>query len=412
VNQINTATLFASTSANVGANVQLTTSQLFIGNSTVNATTNTSYTYIGNSTVYATTDFTASAGRAVVESYSVGGYDGITYGKILNTTYNNTTITAARTNYNQQYIYNNLGLHANSSGVATGAQLSDMYGLGSFVYNGNSASGGNARIDSAIGIQADVRNYANGTTANTINSATGLNSVVRQYGSGTITTAVGIIGSVTAANSSVTGAITTAYGVRSAVTSNTAMTIGTSFLFYGTSLGASPSTNTTSYGVYCTGESNNYFSGNMRVAGALGITGALTKGSGTFLIDHPLDPTNKDLYHGFVEAPRYDLIYRGEVTLENGSAEVDIDIASNMTPGTFDALTQNQKVTSLQNQTGFDRVKPLTIANGKFTIISESNTSNDNIVWVVMAERKDVFIKTVNNTDSNGRLIPEWNKEE
>jgi len=38
--QVNTATFFATTSANVGANVQLTTSQLFIGNSSVNATVN------------------------------------------------------------------------------------------------------------------------------------------------------------------------------------------------------------------------------------------------------------------------------------------------------------------------------------------------------------------------------------
>ena len=38
--QVNTATFFATTSANVGANVQLTTSQLFIGNATVNATVN------------------------------------------------------------------------------------------------------------------------------------------------------------------------------------------------------------------------------------------------------------------------------------------------------------------------------------------------------------------------------------
>lgn len=38
--QVNTVTFFATTSANVGANVQLTTSQLFIGNATVNATVN------------------------------------------------------------------------------------------------------------------------------------------------------------------------------------------------------------------------------------------------------------------------------------------------------------------------------------------------------------------------------------
>ncbi|NKC50468.1 hypothetical protein HED63_05400 [Ochrobactrum cytisi] len=67
------------------------------------------------------------------------------------------------------------------------------------------------------------------------------------------------------------------------------------------------------------------------------VTGALSKGSGTFLIDHPLDPFNKNLRHGFVEAPRYDLIYRGAVQLVNGRAMVDIDASSNMTSGTFAA---------------------------------------------------------------------------
>jgi hypothetical protein len=42
VGQINTATFYATTSANVGANVQLTTSSIIIGNSTVNVTANSS----------------------------------------------------------------------------------------------------------------------------------------------------------------------------------------------------------------------------------------------------------------------------------------------------------------------------------------------------------------------------------
>ena len=42
VGQTNTATLFITTSANVGANVQLTTSSLTIGNSTVNVFANSS----------------------------------------------------------------------------------------------------------------------------------------------------------------------------------------------------------------------------------------------------------------------------------------------------------------------------------------------------------------------------------
>jgi hypothetical protein len=48
--QVNTATLYATTSANVGANVQLTTSLLFIGNSTVNADMTSSLVQVTNST--------------------------------------------------------------------------------------------------------------------------------------------------------------------------------------------------------------------------------------------------------------------------------------------------------------------------------------------------------------------------
>ena len=50
VNQVNTATIFSSTSANVGANVQLTTSQLFIGNSIANAISNSTIVTLANST--------------------------------------------------------------------------------------------------------------------------------------------------------------------------------------------------------------------------------------------------------------------------------------------------------------------------------------------------------------------------
>lgn len=146
----------------------------------------------------------------------------------------------------------------------------------------------------------------------------------------------------------------------------------------------------------------------------LEVNGAIAKKSSTFLIDHPLDPLNKDLFHGMVEAPRYDLIYRGIVQLSNGEAIVDIDLASNMTKGTFNALTQNAEVVGLVNKTSFSRLKASTVVNGEFTITCEDNFSGDTVSWVVMAERHDPFI--INNpttrTDENGHLIPEHNKPE
>jgi hypothetical protein len=48
----------------------------------------------------------------------------------------------------------------------------------------------------------------------------------------------------------------------------------------------------------------------------------LSKGSGSFKIDHPLE-AKKDthhLVHSFIEGPQADLIYRGVVDLVDGTA--------------------------------------------------------------------------------------------
>lgn len=151
--------------------------------------------------------------------------------------------------------------------------------------------------------------------------------------------------------------------------------------------------------------------GNLIAENDLDIVGALSKGSGTFLIDHVLDPENKNLYHGFVEAPRYDLIYRGRAQLVNGKVTVSIDLASGLTRGTFKALTQNVQVSSLQNNETFDRVIG-SVHGGQLTIESESPSSTATIDWVVIAERADPFIKSHKGTDADGHLITEVDKED
>ena len=50
--------------------------------------------------------------------------------------------------------------------------------------------------------------------------------------------------------------------------------------------------------------------------GNVHITGNLSKGGGSFQIDHPLDPANKYLYHSFVESPDMMNIYNGVATLD------------------------------------------------------------------------------------------------
>ena len=70
------------------------------------------------------------------------------------------------------------------------------------------------------------------------------------------------------------------------------------------------------------------FSGNVQV------TGSLSKGGGSFKIDHPLDPENKYLYHSFVESPDMMNIYNGVAVLDAvGEATVDL-------PEWFEALNR------------------------------------------------------------------------
>ncbi|HSP16789.1 MAG TPA: hypothetical protein VLV78_18730 [Thermoanaerobaculia bacterium] len=69
--------------------------------------------------------------------------------------------------------------------------------------------------------------------------------------------------------------------------------------------------------------------------GAVTVVGTLSKGGGSFKIDHPLDPQNKYLSHSFVESPDMKNIYDGVVRLDaNGEATVDL-------PDWFEALNED-----------------------------------------------------------------------
>jgi|SRR5215213_2098859 hypothetical protein len=64
------------------------------------------------------------------------------------------------------------------------------------------------------------------------------------------------------------------------------------------------------------------------------VTGTLSKGSGGFKIDHPLDPANKYLSHSFVESPDMKNVYDGTVLLDDrGEAIIEL-------PAWFDTLNK------------------------------------------------------------------------
>ena len=145
----------------------------------------------------------------------------------------------------------------------------------------------------------------------------------------------------------------------------------------------------------------------LTVSGNASITGSISKGSGSFKIDHPLD-SKKDthnLVHSFLEGPQADLIYRGTVDLVEGAATVNIDTASGMTDGTFVLLCREvQSFTT--NESGWTAVIS-SVSGNVLTIEAQSDTCTDSISWMVGGERQDQHMYEAGWTDENGKVIVE-----
>lgn len=140
------------------------------------------------------------------------------------------------------------------------------------------------------------------------------------------------------------------------------------------------------------------------VENGLTVTGALSKGSGSFRIDHPLKPETHQLVHSFIEGPKADLIYRGSATLSAGYAVIDIDESAGMTSGTFQALCSDVQC-FVSNNSSFVAVKGS--VSGKFLTISAETSCNDVVDWMVIGERCDQHMKDTDWTDENGHVIVE-----
>jgi hypothetical protein len=122
--------------------------------------------------------------------------------------------------------------------------------------------------------------------------------------------------------------------------------------------------------------------------GRVHVTGTLTKGGGSFRIDHPLDPENKYLYHSFVESPDMKNIYDGVVTTdERGHAVVQL-------PEWFEALNRDfrYQLTIIDDADGEDFVSAKVtrrVANNSFTI--RTSAPGVEVSWQVTGIRKDAW---------------------
>ena len=145
--------------------------------------------------------------------------------------------------------------------------------------------------------------------------------------------------------------------------------------------------------------------------GAVSVPGSLSKGSGSFKIDHPLPSKTEthDLVHSFVESPQANNIYRGKVVLVDGSATINIDTVSGMTDGTYVLLNTNTQCFT-SNETGWTAVKG-SVSGNTLTINSEVSCT-DTISWMVIGERHDQHMIDTDWTNEEGQVIVEPLKEE
>ncbi len=125
--------------------------------------------------------------------------------------------------------------------------------------------------------------------------------------------------------------------------------------------------------------------GTLNVQDDLNVVGTLTKGSGSFKIDHPLDPAHKYLYHSFVESPDMMNVYNGNIVLdENGEAMVEL-------PEWFQALNADFRY-QLTTIGGFAPVYVAEeISHNRFTIAG--GRPGLKVSWQVTGIRQDAYAR-------------------
>lgn len=117
--------------------------------------------------------------------------------------------------------------------------------------------------------------------------------------------------------------------------------------------------------------------------GNVSISGNLAKSSGSFKIDHPLDPANKYLSHSFVESPDMKNIYDGVVTTDaNGLATVTM-------PDWFDPLNRDFRYQLTVIGTFAQAIIKSEIQDGSFTI--QTDQPNIKVSWQVTGIRQDAY---------------------
>ncbi len=121
--------------------------------------------------------------------------------------------------------------------------------------------------------------------------------------------------------------------------------------------------------------------------GNVSVSGNLSKSSGSFKIDHPLDPANKYLLHSFVESPDMMNVYNGNIVLDaKGEASVEL-------PTWFEALNKDfrYQLTAI-GAPGPNLYIAQKVKNNRFKIAG--GTPSAEISWQVTGIRHDAYANT------------------
>jgi hypothetical protein len=119
-----------------------------------------------------------------------------------------------------------------------------------------------------------------------------------------------------------------------------------------------------------------YFQGDVHVAGTL------SKSSGSFKIDHPMDPENKYLSHSFVESPEMMNVYSGVVTLDDeGNGVVEL-------PEYFDSLNTDYRYQLTAIGAAMPSLHVAELIEGNSFAIG-GGAAHKQVSWEVTGIRKD-----------------------
>jgi len=121
----------------------------------------------------------------------------------------------------------------------------------------------------------------------------------------------------------------------------------------------------------------------MSIKGNLTVSGSVSKGGGSFKIDHPLDPENSYLSHSFVESPDMMNIYNGNITTDKDG------FATVMLPTYFQALNQDFRYQLTVIGCFAQAIVAKEIGNNQFTIQTDQPLTR--VSWQVTGVRHDAY---------------------